>query len=45
MINDSINALSAGRDPVGIVRDPHENECIVFDASSYRVEALAGTGN
>jgi 5,5'-dehydrodivanillate O-demethylase len=45
LINESINALSAGKDPVGIIRDPHENECIVFDASSYKVNALAGTGD
>jgi 5,5'-dehydrodivanillate O-demethylase len=41
MIKESIDAVCVGKDPVGILRDPSKNDRIVFDASSYRVEALS----
>jgi 5,5'-dehydrodivanillate O-demethylase len=40
MIKESMEAMDRGDDPIGILRDPRANACIVFDASSYRVDAL-----
>jgi 5,5'-dehydrodivanillate O-demethylase oxygenase subunit len=40
MIRDSIEAVRAGRDPLGIIRDPAENKSITFDSSRDAVAAL-----
>ena len=40
MIRDSIDAVRAGNDPLGIIRDPAENQSITFDSSRDVVAAL-----
>ena len=41
MIRDAINAVSQGKDPIGVIRDPQENAPITFDSSRDAVEALS----
>jgi 5,5'-dehydrodivanillate O-demethylase oxygenase subunit len=41
MIRDSIDAVRAGNDPFGVIRDPAENKSITFDSSRDAVAALA----
>jgi 5,5'-dehydrodivanillate O-demethylase len=40
MIRDSIDAVRAGNDPLGVIRDPAENKSITFDSSRDAVAAL-----
>ena len=40
MIRDSIDAVRAGKDPFGVIRDPNENKSITFDSSRDAVAAL-----
>jgi 5,5'-dehydrodivanillate O-demethylase len=40
MIRDAIDAVSRGKDPIGVIRDPKENGPIAFDSSRDAVEAL-----
>jgi hypothetical protein len=40
MIRDSIEAVRAGKDPFGVIRDSHENKSITFDSSRDAVAAL-----
>jgi len=40
MISDSIDAVQAGRDPMGVIRDGEGNAPITFDSSRDAVEAL-----
>jgi hypothetical protein len=40
MIRDSIDAVQAGNDPFGVIRDPAENRLITFDSSRDAVAAL-----
>lgn len=41
MIRDAIDAVRAGRDPIGVIRDPTENVSITFDSSRDAVAALS----
>jgi hypothetical protein len=41
MLFDAINAVRAGKDPIGVMRDPRENESITFDSSRDAVAALS----
>ena len=41
MLLDSIDAVRAGKDPIGVIRDPRENESITFDSSRDAVAALS----
>jgi 5,5'-dehydrodivanillate O-demethylase len=41
MIRDAIDAARAGRDPIGVIRDPTENASITFDSSRDAVAALS----
>ena len=41
MIRDAIDAVSQGKDPIGVIRDPKENAPILFDSSRDAVEALS----
>jgi 5,5'-dehydrodivanillate O-demethylase len=40
MIRESIDAVLAGKDPFGVIRDPNENKSITFDSSRDAVAAL-----
>ena len=40
MIKESIDAVAQGRDPIWILRDPNQNNDIVFDASMQEIGAL-----
>ena len=40
MIRDSIDAVRAGKDPLGVIRDPAANKSITFDSSRDAVAAL-----
>jgi 5,5'-dehydrodivanillate O-demethylase oxygenase subunit len=40
MIQESIAAVSQGKDSVGVIRDEHAHEVISFDASIEEIEAL-----
>jgi 5,5'-dehydrodivanillate O-demethylase len=40
MIRDSIDAVRQGKDPIGVIREPKDNEPITFDSSRDAVEAL-----
>jgi 5,5'-dehydrodivanillate O-demethylase len=40
MLDESINAVAEGLDPVGVVRDPETNQLITFDARMPQVAAL-----
>ncbi len=40
MIKDCIDGVSQGRDPVGVIRDPGQNEMIAFDARMAEMDAL-----
>jgi 5,5'-dehydrodivanillate O-demethylase len=40
MIRDSIDAVRAGKDPHGVIRDPAANKSITFDSSRDAVAAL-----
>lgn len=40
MISDAIDAVQAGRDPMGVIRDGEGNAPITFDSSRDAVEAL-----
>jgi hypothetical protein len=41
MIQDSIDAVRRGEDPIGVIRDAKENSLITFDSSRDAVEALS----
>jgi 5,5'-dehydrodivanillate O-demethylase oxygenase subunit len=41
MIRDAINAVSQGKDPIGVIRDHDANGPITFDSSRDAVEALS----
>lgn len=40
MLDESLRAVAEGRDPVGVVRDPSENEIIAFDARMPQIADL-----
>jgi 5,5'-dehydrodivanillate O-demethylase oxygenase subunit len=40
MVRDSIDAVRQGKDPIGVIRDPHENQLITFDSSRDIVAPL-----
>jgi 5,5'-dehydrodivanillate O-demethylase len=41
MLFDSIDAVRAGKDPIGVIRDPGANQRIAFDSSRDAVAALS----
>jgi 5,5'-dehydrodivanillate O-demethylase len=41
MVKESIEAVRQGRDPVGVIRDVEDNECIEFEARMYELAALS----
>jgi len=40
MLTNSIDAVRQGKDPMGLIRGPNIPECITFDASMAKMEAL-----
>ena len=40
MVRDSIDAVRQGKDPIGVIRDPKENQLITFDSSRDIVAPL-----
>jgi LigXa C-terminal domain like len=40
MIREAIDAVSQGKDPIGVIRDSKDNQPITFDSSRDAVEAL-----
>ena len=40
MVRDSIDAVRQGKDPIGVIRDPNENQLITFDSSRDIVAPL-----
>jgi hypothetical protein len=41
IIKESIEAVRQGRDPVGVIREPRDNELVRFDASMDEIGPLA----